>query len=96
MGRSLSPSEPGEKVLVSIKKPNMRIFRGILHVCLNEKTVEMTKRAAWSGPGKARPVLGLARHARLKNQTGPSKPTGLIFCPSSVRSGPKHKKADRK
>jgi hypothetical protein len=42
----------------------------------------MAKRAARPGPG---PV----HQARLGNWAGSSKPTGLIPCPSSARSGPK-------
>jgi hypothetical protein len=51
--------------------------------------LEMAKRAAWPGPGEARPVLGPARQARLGNRAGPAKPAGLILCPSLARSGPK-------
>jgi hypothetical protein len=42
----------------------------------------MAKRAA-------RPVLGLARQARLENRAGPSKHAGSISCSSPARSGPK-------
>jgi hypothetical protein len=48
-----------------------------------------TGHSARPGPGEARPVLGPARQARLGNRAGPSKPTGLILCPSPARSGPK-------
>jgi hypothetical protein len=51
--------------------------------------VEMAKRAARPGPGEARTVLGPACQAHLENRVRPSKPVGLIFCPSSARSGPK-------
>jgi hypothetical protein len=40
-------------------------------------------------PGEARPILGLARQARLENRAGPSKPAGSISCPRPARSGPK-------
>jgi hypothetical protein len=37
----------------------------------------------------ARPVLGLARQARLENRAGPSRHAGSISCPNPARSGPK-------
>jgi hypothetical protein len=46
-------------------------------------------RPARPGPGEARPVLGLARQARLENQAGPSRHAGSISCPSPARSRPK-------
>jgi hypothetical protein len=49
----------------------------------------MSKRAARPGPGEARPVLGPARQARLKNRAGPAKHAGSIPCPSPARNGPK-------
>jgi hypothetical protein len=51
--------------------------------------LEMAKRAARPGPGEARPVLGPVHQARLGNRAEPSKPAGLILCPSPARSGPK-------
>jgi hypothetical protein len=47
------------------------------------------------GPGEARPVLGPARQARLKNRAGPVKHAGSIPCPSPARNG-STKKAGRK
>jgi hypothetical protein len=41
------------------------------------------------GPGEARPVLGPARQARLKNRVGPAKHASSISCPSLARNGPK-------
>jgi hypothetical protein len=49
----------------------------------------MSKRAARPGPGEARPVLGPARQARLKNRAGPAKHAGSISGPSPARNGPK-------
>jgi hypothetical protein len=47
----------------------------------------MSKRAARSGPARAR--WSLARQARLKNRAGPAKHAGSISCPSPARNGPK-------
>jgi hypothetical protein len=54
-----------------------------------------TGRPAWPGPGEARPVLGLARQARIENRVRPSKHTGSIFCSSPTRLARK-KRAEKR
>jgi hypothetical protein len=49
----------------------------------------MAKRAARSGPGEARSVLGPGRQAWLGNWAGPSRHAGSNSCPSPARNGPK-------